>query len=95
MSTRCSSLGTLWATLLFAVSLQSHQLYLVRPVPFGHNIISSVNHVRGTVVNSLSDVCLHQKSYNIDMLGFAVFIYASPLDSNTAAPTGWHQRKVQ
>lgn len=38
---------------------------------------------------------LPQKSYEVDMLGWSVFLHESPTDFNTAATTVWPKSKIQ
>ena len=43
----------------------------------------------------IKELFLHQKSDNVDKLGFSVFLHASPIDVNTAVTTSRHQSKIQ
>ena len=80
--------------------MHPHQRKSVGHASFDHNVISPVSCL---LVNLLSEVyavifcrlLVHQKSYDVDTLGFTVFFHASPIDFNPADTAVWHQSKIQ
>lgn len=71
----------------------------------GHDVIESCFGARKlwNPLLTYSKKCVHQlpealpslKSYDVDMLGFSVFLHASPIDYSTAVHTVWPQSMIQ
>lgn len=81
---------------------RSHRLSLVRLHENRSLFPDEIMWIKKQIINRLSEVCscillepfLHQKSFEVDMLGFGVSLHASPSDFNTAVTTAWLQRNT-